>query len=64
MAYQSLKHLEDMLPAKHFPRVHKSFMISISKINNIEGNMIKIGDMTIPIGRTYKNDFLELINSF
>ena len=64
MAYQSLKHMEDMLPEKNFPRVHKSFMISISKVNNIEGNMIRIGDTTIPIGRTYKNDFMELVNSF
>jgi len=64
ITYQTLKHMEDLLPQKHFPRVHKSFIISVSKINNIEGNMIKIGDTTIPIGRTYKNDFMELINSF
>ena len=64
IAYQSLKQMESLLPERHFPRVHKSFMVSISKINSIEGNMIKIGDMTIPIGRTYRNDFMEIVNSF
>ncbi len=64
IAYQSLKQMENILPAKYFPRVHKSFMVSISKINSIEGNMIKIGKITIPIGRTYRNDFMEIVNSF
>ena len=64
MAYHSLKYMENLLPERHFPRVHKSFMVSISKINSIEGNMIKIGDLIIPIGRTYKNDFMEIVNCF
>lgn len=64
MAYQSLKYLESVLPDNFFPRVHKSFIVSISKINSIEGNMIKIGDTTIPIGRSYKSDFTDLINVF
>ncbi len=61
MPYQSLKHLESILPNKHFPRVHKSFMVSISKINSIEGNMIKINDSVIPIGRSYRSDFMQII---
>lgn len=64
MAYHSLKYMEDILPEKDFPRVHKSFIISISKIKNIEGNMIRIGTATIPIGRTYRKNFMDLIDSF
>lgn len=64
MAYQSLKHLETLLPSKYFPRVHKSFMVSVSKINSIEGNMIKIGETVVPIGRSYKLNFTNIIESF
>ena len=64
MAYQTLKFLERILPTKHFPRVHKSFIVSVSKINTIEGNMIKIGETTVPIGRSYRSHFMELIASF
>jgi len=64
MAYQSLKHLESILSNKHFPRIHKSFIVAIAKINSIEGNMIKINDNTIPIGRSYKANFLKIVDSF
>ncbi len=64
MSYQSLKKLEDVLPVKYFPRVHKSFIVSVSKIDSIEGNQIKIKDNIIPIGRNYKQHFQEIIGSF
>ncbi len=64
ITYQSLKHLENILPARHFPRVHKSFLISISKINTIQGNQIKIADHDIPIGRSYRQVFFDLVQSF
>jgi len=64
LAYQSLKQLETMLPEKYFPRVHKSFMISVAKITSIEGNTIKIGTTEIPIGRSYRENFNKLIEGF
>ena len=42
------------LPTGDFIRVHKSFIISVNRINYIEGNQIRIGNMFIPIGRSYK----------
>ncbi|MBI9034224.1 MAG: response regulator transcription factor [Bacteroidales bacterium] len=64
LSYQSLKKLEEILPAKYFPRIHKSFIISVSRIDSIEGNQIKIKDITIPIGRNYKQHFQDIISSF
>lgn len=47
----SLKELEEKLNDKRFARVHKSFMINLEKIENIQADFIQIADKEIPIGR-------------
>jgi DNA-binding LytR/AlgR family response regulator len=64
MTNQTLKKMEVWLPSNRFPRVHKSYIISVSKINTIDGNMIKIGNTMITIGQTYRKSFFDLIDSF
>jgi len=61
MLLQTLKHWLAMLPDRHFVQVHKSFIVNIARIDKITGNQIKIGGTTIPIGRHYKQDFMEKI---
>jgi DNA-binding LytR/AlgR family response regulator len=54
----TLKNLKDQLPAKMFARVHKSYIISMEHVQFVEGNFIRIGNTDIPIGATYKEEFL------
>ncbi|MDX1585507.1 MAG: LytTR family DNA-binding domain-containing protein [Balneolaceae bacterium] len=61
MLLQTLKHWENMLPDRNFARVHKSYIVNIARIDKIIGNQIKIGDAVIPIGRYYKQDFMDKI---
>ncbi len=61
ITYMYLKDIERMLPPKLFPRVHRSFIVSISKIESIEGNQIKIQKSVIPIGRSYREAFMSLL---
>ncbi|HNX86723.1 MAG TPA: LytTR family DNA-binding domain-containing protein [Bacteroidales bacterium] len=61
VSYQSLKNLESLLPAKSFPRIHKSFIIALSRIDMIEGNQVKIRDRMIPVGTNFKTEFERLI---
>ncbi|MEI7981451.1 MAG: LytTR family DNA-binding domain-containing protein [Bacteroidota bacterium] len=61
VSYQSLKNIEGLLPPKSFPRIHKSFIIALSRIDMIEGNHVKIKDRLIPIGTNFKADFERLI---
>jgi DNA-binding LytR/AlgR family response regulator len=63
VTYQSLKNIETLLPPKTFPRIHKSYIISLSKVELIEGNQVKIRDRMIPIGTNYKADFEKRIVS-
>jgi DNA-binding LytR/AlgR family response regulator len=61
VSYQSMKNMEKMLPPKNFPRIHKSFIVSMARVEVIEGNHVKIRDRQIPIGTNYKTEFEKLI---
>jgi DNA-binding LytR/AlgR family response regulator len=64
VSYQSMKNLEKLLPPKSFPRIHKSYIVSLAKVEMIEGNHVKIKDQRIPIGTNYKAEFEKLIKTF
>jgi DNA-binding LytR/AlgR family response regulator len=57
----SLKNMADKLPSDLFIRVHKSYIVSINKINSIVRNRIIIGDKWIPIGENFKDVFHEIL---
>lgn len=59
MTLLSFKEIESLLPPKQFIRIHKSYLIAINKIDNIERNVIKIGNIRIPIGKSYLKDFYQ-----
>ncbi|HEY5406022.1 MAG TPA: LytTR family DNA-binding domain-containing protein [Ginsengibacter sp.] len=62
MTLQTFHDLEKEISSNVICRVHKSFMISLDKIESIERDRIKIKDAFIPISETYKQTFYELIN--
>ena len=57
----SLKNMAEKLPSEAFTRVHKSYIVSLNKINSIVRNRIIIGEKWIPIGESYKVQFYETI---
>ncbi|RYU97136.1 LytR/AlgR family response regulator transcription factor [Emticicia agri] len=63
LTLQTMKKMEELLPANRFVRVHKSYIISLEKINSIERQRIFIGRATIPVGESYYKDFIRLIGS-
>lgn len=54
LVLDKLTELKDKLPQKEFLRVHKSFIINVSHINKIKGNMLTIKDKAVPISATFK----------
>ncbi len=54
----SIKELLDQLP-DGFCQVHKSFVVSLSKIDQLEKNQLSINDYKIPIGRTFRQHLLD-----
>jgi DNA-binding LytR/AlgR family response regulator len=55
----TLKSLQEELPAARFVRVHKSYIIAAAKIVFFEGNYIKIGSHDIPIGASYREEIFN-----
>ncbi len=64
MTLQNFKDLEQIIPTHQICRVHKSYMVAVSKISSIENNRIAIHDQLIPISNTYKSHFFEMIQNF
>ncbi len=62
MTLQTFTEFEKQIPPNMVCRVHKSYMVSIDKIESIEKDQIKIGDKFFPISETYKTRFFALIN--
>lgn len=58
---QNMKKMEETLPKGEFIRVHKSYIISLDKIESIERSRISIASKIIPIGDTYRDEFFKLI---
>lgn len=59
-ALASLKELEEALPEKQFIRIHKSYIVSIREILSLEGNIVEVNDIKLPVGKIYKNVVLKV----
>lgn len=57
----TMKLFEAKLPANQFVRVHKSYIIALSKIKTVKGGTVEIGGEFIPIGDAYKHDFFSKV---
>ena len=62
MTLETFGDLEKKLPESAFCRVHKSFLVSVSKIELVERDRIKINKVLIPISETYRDNFYKLIS--
>lgn len=51
----STHEIEEMLPSHLFKRIHRSFIISLSKINSYTAEMVEVNGVSIPIGRGYRD---------
>ncbi len=58
----SLKKLEEELPPDKFMRIHKSYIVAINKITEIEGNQVKVGNYTIYVSKNIKPKLLEVFS--
>ena len=53
----------EKLDASKFIKVHKSCAINLTKIEIVEGNLIHLAKHRVPIGATYKKEFLSIFKS-
>ena len=55
---ETISSIEAKLPKADFLRIHRSFIISISKIESFTNEFIEIHKKALPISRSYKKDVL------
>jgi two-component system LytT family response regulator len=47
--------IEELLPNHLFKRIHRSFIVSLGKIDSYTAEEVEVGGVTIPVGRAYRN---------
>ena len=51
----STHEIEDILPPHLFKRIHRSFIVSVSKIDSYTADMVEVNGISLPIGRGYRD---------
>lgn len=60
LSSESLRYWLEILPADQFVQVHKSYIVNATCIEKVSGNQIYLqADQVLPIGRTYKDAFIN-----
>ncbi|MBN2634820.1 MAG: response regulator transcription factor [Prolixibacteraceae bacterium] len=60
----TMKKIAELLPDTQFYRIHKSYIISLENIELVEGNMVKMVTGKLPIGNSYRQDFIQFIKTY
>jgi DNA-binding LytR/AlgR family response regulator len=58
---QTIASAEGLLPAAHFIRIHRSYIVSINKIRSFTHEMVDLGGHELPVGKFYRNSFLKML---
>jgi len=61
LSLESLKNIETALPSYEFIRIHKSYIINRAKIDFLERGKVIIGKNYLPVGESYRENFLAQI---
>lgn len=62
MVLDKLSDLQDKLPKPSFLRIHKSYIVNIRYIDNVEGNLVTINGQPLPISASFKQQLEGLIH--
>ncbi|HRG90987.1 MAG TPA: LytTR family transcriptional regulator DNA-binding domain-containing protein, partial [Chitinophagales bacterium] len=59
----TMKAIMEKLPAKEFIRVHRSFILPFSRIQNVRNKVITVAGTEIPIGSSYEEEFFKVFKA-
>lgn len=55
LSKMSTHEIEALLPAHLFKRIHRSFIVSVSKIESYTAEMVEVNGIAIPVGKAYRD---------
>jgi DNA-binding LytR/AlgR family response regulator len=53
----TMRAMEELLPASHFLRIHRSIIVATSRITGYGGSSVTLGDLELPISASYREAF-------
>jgi DNA-binding LytR/AlgR family response regulator len=62
LTLMSMQHMMEKLPAEKFVRIHRSYIVPLSKIELVEKNRVVIGGKHLPVGSSYKNGLMQALD--
>ncbi len=62
VVYSTLKAVESKLPNELFQRVHRSYVINLKKVSNIDHGNLQVNDKIIPISNSYREALMGRLN--
>jgi DNA-binding LytR/AlgR family response regulator len=62
LVHSTMKAMAERLPESDFVRVHRSYVVRLDQIKDIEDRSLVIGRAVIPIGATHKDKLMERLN--
>ena len=61
VTHQKISYLEEKLPEDNFIRIHRSYIVSLSKVESYSPNTIDVPGHELPIGRNYKQQVMDVM---
>jgi len=58
---QSISSLEEMLPKDSFTRIHRSYIVSLNKIESYTSELIEIAKQELPVSRMYRHELAKIL---
>ena len=63
IVYSSMKGIAAKLPNNQFMRVHRSYIVNLSRIDSIEDNTLVVKGNLVPVGVTYQKSLMAKLNT-
>ena len=64
ITYLTFKSIEEYLPTDKFIRIHRGYIVAMQAITAIDGNELILGQKSLPIGKSFKEEVMRIIDHF
>ncbi|HEX8426696.1 LytR/AlgR family response regulator transcription factor [Hymenobacter sp.] len=64
LTLQSFRRVEEVLPPQRFARIHKSYIVSLNRIEHLERTKVQVAGRLLPVGDAYREPFMALIRAY
>jgi DNA-binding LytR/AlgR family response regulator len=60
----TLKSVENSLPSRFFLRIHRSYIVNLSKVEMVRNHSFRVGNKNLAVGKSYKKIVSEVLKKY